>query len=224
MKRVIRWLHGKCKRQVGARRGLSADVPGDGRLVPGRGGLSGVQGDELAKTINGLYKTEVIRKQGPWHNIDAVEYATMKWVDWFNNRRLLEPIGDIPPAEFEMLYLVPKVHTSFPFRTSIIYLRAFASLSLLLGHLRENKCKRLGLNGAIPLLLRPSRRAYRGLLASVLRTSIHGSQRRIEPYRYLNAVFTKLPQARVVEDYEQLLPWNWSKTAGTATILKKTAA
>ena len=104
MKRGIRWLHGKCKRQVGARRGLSADVPGDGRPVPGRGGLSGVQGDELAETINGLYKTEVIRKQGPWHNIDAVEYATMKWVDWFNNRRLLEPIGDIPPAEFEMLY------------------------------------------------------------------------------------------------------------------------
>ena len=45
----------------------------------------------LAETINGLYKTEVIRSRGPWRNIDAVEYATLEWVDWFNNRRLLEP-------------------------------------------------------------------------------------------------------------------------------------
>ena len=52
----------------------------------------------------GLYKTEVIRRRGPWRNIEAVEFATLEWVDWFNNRRLLEPIGNIPPAEFEMLY------------------------------------------------------------------------------------------------------------------------
>ncbi len=58
----------------------------------------------LAETINGLYKTEVIRRRGPWRNIDDVEFATLEWVDWFNNRRLLEPIGDIPPAEFEGLY------------------------------------------------------------------------------------------------------------------------
>jgi transposase InsO family protein len=58
----------------------------------------------LAATINGLYKTEVIRRRGPWRNIDAVEYATLEWVDWFNHRRLLEPIGDIPPAELEMAY------------------------------------------------------------------------------------------------------------------------
>ena len=58
----------------------------------------------LAETINGLYKTEVIRRRGPWRNIDAVEYATLEWVDWFNHRRLLEPIGDVPPAEFEMAY------------------------------------------------------------------------------------------------------------------------
>ena len=55
----------------------------------------------LAETINGLYKTEVIRRRGPWRNIDAVEYATLEWVDWFNNRRLLEPIGYVPPAEYE---------------------------------------------------------------------------------------------------------------------------
>jgi len=58
----------------------------------------------LAETINGLYKTEVIRRRGPWKNIDDVEFATLEWVDWFNNRRLLESIGDIPPAEYEMLY------------------------------------------------------------------------------------------------------------------------
>jgi putative transposase len=58
----------------------------------------------LAETINGLYKTEVIRRRGPWRNVDAVEYATLEWVDWFNTRRLLEPIGDVPPAEFEEAY------------------------------------------------------------------------------------------------------------------------
>lgn len=55
----------------------------------------------LAESINGLFKTEVIRRLGPWRNIDAVEFATLNWVDWFNNRRLLEPIGYVPPAEFE---------------------------------------------------------------------------------------------------------------------------
>jgi putative transposase len=58
----------------------------------------------LAETINGLYKTEVIRRRGPWKNIGDVEYATLEWVDWFNNRRLLKPIGDIPPAEYETMY------------------------------------------------------------------------------------------------------------------------
>jgi putative transposase len=58
----------------------------------------------LAETINGLYKAEVIWRRGPWRNIEAVEYATLEWVDWFNNRRLLEPIGDVPPAEFEQMY------------------------------------------------------------------------------------------------------------------------
>ena len=58
----------------------------------------------LAETINGLYKTEVIRPRGPWRTMEAVEYATLQWVDWFNNRRLLEPIGDVPPAEFEQAY------------------------------------------------------------------------------------------------------------------------
>jgi putative transposase len=55
----------------------------------------------LAETVIGLYKTELIRRRGPWKGIDEVEYATLEWVDWFNHRRLLEPIGHLPPAEFE---------------------------------------------------------------------------------------------------------------------------
>jgi putative transposase len=58
----------------------------------------------LAESINGLYKTELIWKRGPWRSIEAVEYATLNWVDWFNNRRLLQPLGYIPPAEFEAQY------------------------------------------------------------------------------------------------------------------------
>ena len=58
----------------------------------------------LAESIIGLFKSEVIHKRGPWKSIDPVEYATLEWVDWFNNRRLLGPIGDIPPAEFEQAY------------------------------------------------------------------------------------------------------------------------
>lgn len=58
----------------------------------------------LAETINGLFKTEVIRRRGPWRNIDEVEIAVLEWVDWFNNRRLLEPIGWVPPAEYEAAY------------------------------------------------------------------------------------------------------------------------
>ena len=58
----------------------------------------------LAETIIGLFKTEVIHARGPWRTLDAVEYATLEWVDWFNNRRLLESIGHVPPAEYEREY------------------------------------------------------------------------------------------------------------------------
>jgi putative transposase len=58
----------------------------------------------LAETIIGLFKTEVIRLKGPWRHLEAVEFATLDWVDWFNHRRLLEPIGDVPPAEYEARY------------------------------------------------------------------------------------------------------------------------
>ena len=58
----------------------------------------------LAETVIGLYKTEVIYCRGPWRHAEQVEYVTLEWVDWFNNRRLLEPIGNVPPAEFEDQY------------------------------------------------------------------------------------------------------------------------
>jgi transposase InsO family protein len=57
-----------------------------------------------AETINGLYKSELIHRCGPWRSLQAVEFATLDWVDWLNNRRLLAPIGNIPPAEFEETY------------------------------------------------------------------------------------------------------------------------
>lgn len=52
----------------------------------------------------GLFKTEVIRRRGAWRSVEDVEFATLEWVDWFNSRRLLGPIGNIPPAEFEQVY------------------------------------------------------------------------------------------------------------------------
>lgn len=58
----------------------------------------------LAESINGLYKTELIKAQGPWRTVDQVEVATLEWVDWFNHRRLYEHCGDLPPAEYEELY------------------------------------------------------------------------------------------------------------------------
>jgi transposase InsO family protein len=70
----------------------------------GRGGLLGVSAFTRFVTINGLYEAEVIHRRGPWRNLQAVEMATLEWVDWFNHRRLLEPIGHIPPAEAEVAY------------------------------------------------------------------------------------------------------------------------
>uniref|UniRef100_UPI0004876803 integrase core domain-containing protein n=1 Tax=Rhodococcus sp. UNC363MFTsu5.1 TaxID=1449069 RepID=UPI0004876803 len=58
----------------------------------------------LAESINGLYKTELIKAQGPWRTVDQVEVATLEWVDWFNHRRLYEHCGDLPPTEYEALY------------------------------------------------------------------------------------------------------------------------
>jgi putative transposase len=70
-------------------------------IEPSVGSVGDSYDNALAETINGLYKAEVIHRRGPWRSFEAVEFATLIWVDWFNNRRLLEPIGNIPPAEAE---------------------------------------------------------------------------------------------------------------------------
>ncbi len=73
-------------------------------VEPSVGSVGDSYDNALAETIIGLFKAEVIGHRGPWRNLDAVEYATLEWVDWFNHRRLLEPIGNVPPAELEMAY------------------------------------------------------------------------------------------------------------------------
>ena len=73
-------------------------------IEPSVGSVGDSYDNALAETINGLYKAEVIHRRGPWRSFEAVEYATLEWVDWFNHRRLLEAIGNIPPAEAEEQY------------------------------------------------------------------------------------------------------------------------
>lgn len=73
-------------------------------IEPSVGSVGDSYDNALAETINGLYKAEVIHRGGPWRSFEAVEFATLEWVDWFNHRRLLEPIGNIPPAEAEQRY------------------------------------------------------------------------------------------------------------------------
>jgi putative transposase len=73
-------------------------------IEPSVGSVGDSDDNALAETVIGLFKTEVIGRRGPWRNVEAVEFATLAWVDWFNHRRLLEPIGNIPPAEAEARY------------------------------------------------------------------------------------------------------------------------
>ena len=70
-------------------------------VQPSVGSVGDAYDNALAETINGLFKAEVIHRRGPWRSFEAVEFATLEWVDCYNNRRLLEPIGNIPPAEAE---------------------------------------------------------------------------------------------------------------------------
>jgi putative transposase len=73
-------------------------------IEPSVGSVGDSFDNALAETIHGLYKAEVIHRRGPWRSFEAVEFATLEWVDWFNHRRLLEPIGNVPPAEAEARY------------------------------------------------------------------------------------------------------------------------
>jgi transposase InsO family protein len=76
----------------------------DAGIEPSVGSRGDAYDNALAESVIGLFKTEVIRRQGPWRNLETVEFATLAWVDWFNTRRLLEPIGYVPPAEYEASY------------------------------------------------------------------------------------------------------------------------
>lgn len=76
----------------------------DAGIAPSVGSRGDSYDNALAESVIGLFKTEVIRRQGPWRSLEAVEFATLAWVDWFNMRRLLEPIGYVPPAEYEARY------------------------------------------------------------------------------------------------------------------------
>jgi transposase InsO family protein len=78
----------------------------DAGIAPSVGSRGDSYDNALAESVIGLFKTEVIRRLGPWRHLEAVEFATLDWVDWFNHRRLLEPIGYLPPAEYEARYYV----------------------------------------------------------------------------------------------------------------------
>jgi transposase InsO family protein len=76
----------------------------DAGIEPSVGSCGDSYDNAMAESIIGLFKTEVIQRKGPWRHAEAVEFATLRWVDWFNHRRLLEPIGHVPPAEYEAQY------------------------------------------------------------------------------------------------------------------------
>lgn len=73
-------------------------------IEPSVGSVGESYKNALAETINGLFKTELIHRSGPWRSCETVELATLEWIDWFNNRCLLEPIGNVPSAEAETAY------------------------------------------------------------------------------------------------------------------------
>ena len=77
---------------------------GEAGIEPSVGSVGDSYDNAMAETIFGPFKAEAIWPNGPWKGLKEVEFATLEWVDWFNNRRLLEPIGDMPPAEFEATY------------------------------------------------------------------------------------------------------------------------
>jgi putative transposase len=81
-------------------------------IQPSVGAVGSSYDNALAETINGLYKTELIRPRKPWRTIEEVELATAEWVDWFNHRRLYEYCGDIPPVDLEAAYYAQHPETS----------------------------------------------------------------------------------------------------------------
>ena len=85
----------------GAVRGKPVRTAVAAGVEPSVGGVGASHDNALAETINGLFKAEAIHRRGPWRSFEAVEFATLGWVDRSNHRRPLEPIGNVPPAEAE---------------------------------------------------------------------------------------------------------------------------
>jgi transposase InsO family protein len=116
-------------------------------VEPSVGSVGDSYYNALAETINGLYKAEVIHRRGPWRSFEAVEFATLEWVDWFNNRCLLEPIGNVPPAEAEAAYYASlqafwldikiTAGTNTKADTTAFFRAAFAGRTALLGPLHD---------------------------------------------------------------------------------------
>jgi len=73
-------------------------------IAPSVGSRGDSYDNAMAESALGLFKTEIIRRRGPWRSLEDVEFATLEWVAWFNTSRLLEPIGHLPPAEYEEAY------------------------------------------------------------------------------------------------------------------------
>lgn len=73
-------------------------------IEPSVGSKGDSYDNALAESVIGLFKTEVIRRPGPWRGLEDVEFAMLEWVHWYNHQRLLEPIGYLPPAEYERNY------------------------------------------------------------------------------------------------------------------------
>ena len=83
---------------------LAQDGVAEAGIEPSVGSRGDSYDNALAESIIGLYKTEVIRRRGPWRGPEDVEFATLEWVHWYNTQRLLEPIGNVAPVEYEMTY------------------------------------------------------------------------------------------------------------------------
>jgi putative transposase len=82
--------------------------------VPSIGSVGDSYDNALAESVNGLYKTELIRRRGPWRDVEAVELATLQWIHWFNTQRLHSTLGDIPPEEFEATTYSQQAEASHP--------------------------------------------------------------------------------------------------------------
>ena len=126
-------------------------------IEPSVGSVGDSYDNALAESVIGLYKTEVIDRRGPWRHAEAVEFATLDWVDWFNNRRLLSSIGDVPPVEYEEQYSI---------RRRTLQPRGPESTNELSGKPRTVQVASRGLAGSLPPVMLP----YQPVAKVVVRT------------------------------------------------------